>query len=97
MPTRGGCLTVDFHLGKGDVCELEVRLLKDDSSKRGNRKRSHDDEDRIYYRKAKSRNGKKQTIRATIPPPRGGCPMKWVSLIVSKLVVFGCVTQRCFF
>ncbi|XP_065061724.1 MAM and LDL-receptor class A domain-containing protein 1-like isoform X2 [Rhopilema esculentum] len=73
VPKRGGCLTIEFHLGAKDVCELQVKMI---SGFGNDKKRSHDDDERIYYRKAKSRGGKLQKAFVTIPPSRGGCPQR---------------------
>ncbi|XP_065061722.1 MAM and LDL-receptor class A domain-containing protein 1-like isoform X22 [Rhopilema esculentum] len=68
VPKRGGCITIDFHLGANDVCELQATLTSS----------SHYDDQRIYYRKAKSREEKPQKAFITIPPSRGGCSQKMI-------------------
>ena len=72
VPKRGGCITIDFHLGANDVCELQATLISN----------SHHGDHRIYYRKARSRGGKLQKAFITIPPSRGGCSRKTVCLII---------------
>eukprot|EP00795_Rhopilema_esculentum_P007658 gene7658-13482_t len=72
VPKRGGCITIDFHLGANDVCELQATLTSS----------SHYDDQRIYYRKAKSREEKPQKAFITIPPSRGGCSQKMPDLVL---------------
>ena len=77
VPKRGGCLTIDYHLGMHDTCALKVRLL--DSSQSWEGMHYPRQKERIYYKKSKSNHGKIQRAFITIPPPRGGCPLRKVS------------------
>lgn len=81
VPPRGGCLTVHFYLGKGDKCEIEVRL-GDAFDSWYKAKRSFHSDNLIYYKKVRSMNGKLHTARITVPPQRGGCPSKIVCIVI---------------
>eukprot|EP00794_Sanderia_malayensis_P004747 gene4747-5371_t len=72
LPQRGGCLTIDYHLKAGNVCQFYVTLF--DASHLNQVKRSHGAR-RIYYKRSYSKGGKVQQAHVTVPPARRGCGM----------------------
>ena len=98
MPPRGGCLTIEFYHGRDDVCDIQVGLMdafRGFSNK--NRKRSQNDVEKIYFARSKRGNGSVQTKYVTVPPPRGGCPLKtvcwYLSLTICSLLLARCYSE----